>query len=151
MVWASALSGKSQHELSTLSKAELIAMAKLRIDRAVRTAGTGGRLSTVENWQRLLTALETGQGTALDQAKDDLYTEGFCLRCGRKREECERLRAKYGKRCVEIPANAKDSTVSRPGLMRHDGGLKVQITQPSGAERMESSRKLRAGDALLPV
>ena len=46
----------------------------------------------------------------LDSARDDNYTEGICGRCGRKREECERLRKKYGKRCVEIPVEARDAS-----------------------------------------
>jgi hypothetical protein len=52
-------------------------------------------------YKSTLTALLRGP------ANDDIYTEGYCTRCGRKREECERLRLKYGKRCSEIPQSAK--------------------------------------------
>jgi len=33
----------------------------------------------------------------------DSYMNGYCMRCGRKREDCERLRLATGKRCTELP------------------------------------------------
>lgn len=34
----------------------------------------------------------------------DLYTDGFCKRCDRKREDCQKI-IDSGKRCTEKPAN----------------------------------------------